>query len=89
MRKRRITIVRRRSKWTVNEWLRGWELAMTRIEDAPSPVSTQSAFQECLAVLDGAFADGDRFRFELGLGTLMDSCDEAVKRGDCQRWWEK
>lgn len=88
MRRRRVAIVRQRSKWTVNEWQRGWELAMMRIDGVPSLVGRQPVFQECLAVLDGAFADGDRFRFELGLHTLMDCCTEAVKRGDCQQWWE-
>jgi hypothetical protein len=88
MRRRRVAIVRQRSKWTVNEWQRGWELAMKRIDGVPSLVGRQPVFQECLAVLDGAFADGDRFRFELGLNTLMDCCTEAVKRGDCRQWWK-
>jgi hypothetical protein len=61
---------------------------MMRIDGVPSIVTRQPVFQECLAVLDGAFADGDKFRFELGLGALMDCCDEAVNRGDSPQWWE-
>ena len=87
MRRKRVAIVRR-SKWTVDEWQGGWELAMSRINGAPSTLTRESAFRECLAVLDGAFADGDRVRFELGILALMDCCAEAVTRGDCPPWWE-
>jgi len=84
MRRRRVAIVRQQSKWTASEWQGGWELAMTRLDGAPSiPV-----FQECLAVLDGAFADGNNLRFQLGLLTLMDCCAEAVNGKDCPQWWE-
>ena len=76
MRKRRI-IVRRRSRWTVHEWEQGWDLAMTRIQGV----------QECLTVLDGAFADGNRLGFELGLGALIDFCTETVNKGDFDQWW--
>ena len=87
MRKKRI-IVRRRSRWTVQEWERGWDVAITRIDGAPRLVEQQSIFQDCLTVLDGAFADGNGFRFELGLNALMDFCAEAVSTGDCRQWWE-
>ena len=86
MRKRRI-IVRQRSRWTVDEWERGWDLAMTRIDGVPPFVETKSIFQDCLSVLDGAFADGDRLRFELGLSVLIDFCTETISKGDCKQWW--
>jgi hypothetical protein len=87
MRRRRI-IVKRRSRWTVDEWERGWALAMTRIHGVPAPVEEQPVFQDCLAVLNRAFADGNRLRFELGLGYLMNFCIEAVDQGACDRWWQ-
>ena len=89
MKKRRVVIVRQRSKWTVNKWQLGWKLAMTRIDSVPSVVERQPVFQECLAVLDGAFADGDKARFELGLIALMDCCNEAVNTGVCESWWNE
>ena len=88
MRKRRVVIVRQRSRWTVKDWQRGWELAISRLVGVPPAVSCQPVFQECMAVLDGAFADGDKFRFELGLSTLMEFCVEAVNRGECNQWWD-
>ena len=88
MRRRRVAIVRQQSKWTAREWQGGWELAMTRIDDAPSTLTTEPVFNECLAVLDGAFADGDNLRFQLGLLTLIDCRSEAVKGRECQKWWE-
>ena len=87
MRKRRI-IVRQRSRWTVDEWERGCDLAMTRIDGVPTLVETESIFQDCLTVMDGAFADGNRLRFELGLGALIDFCTERVNKGDCEQWWK-
>jgi len=86
MRNRRI-IVRKRSRWTVHEWERGWNLAMTRIDGVPTFVETEPIFQDCLTVLDGAFADGDRLRFELGLNALIDFCTETVSKGNCEQWW--
>jgi hypothetical protein len=86
--RRRRQVVRQQSQWTASEWQGGWELAMTRIDGAPSNVTTESVFQECLAVLDGAFADGDSFRFQLGLLTLMDFCAQVVNGTNCQQWWE-
>lgn len=89
MRKRRFKArLRQRSEWTVNQWQRAWALAMIRIDGAPSVVESHPVFQECLAVLDGAFADGDKHRFELGLVTLMECCNEAVNTGVCDPWWE-
>ena len=87
MRKRQI-IVRQRSRWTVEEWERGWNLAMTKINGVPSVVETECIFQDCLTVMDGAFADGNGLRFELGLNALIDLCTERLKTGDYQQWWE-
>jgi hypothetical protein len=86
MRERRI-IVRRRTRWTVAEWERGWELAMSRIDGAPRVVRAERIFGDCLTVLDGAFADGNGLRFELGLNALLDFCTDTVNDGDCERWW--
>jgi hypothetical protein len=86
MRKRRI-IVRRRTKWTVEEWERGWELAMSRIHGAPTIVRNACIFQDCLTVLNGAFADGNGLQFELGLNGLMDLCADSIEIGDCEQWW--
>ena len=85
--RRRRTIVRRRSRWTVDDWERRWDLAMTRINSVPSLVETEPFFQDCLTVLNAAFEDGDRLRFELGLSCLIDFCNEAVNTGDCEAWW--
>lgn len=86
MRERRI-IVRRRTRWTVEEWERGWVLAMSRIDGAPRVVRAERIFEDCLTVLDGAFADGNGLRFELGLNALLDFCTDTVTDGDCQQWW--
>lgn len=88
MRKRRI-VVSRRTRWTVEEWERGWELAMSRLDGAPAIVRTDCLFQDCLTVLDGALADGNGFLFELGLNGLMDFCADSVEMGDCDQWWKK
>ena len=87
MRERRI-IVRQRCRWTAEEWERGWDLAMTRIDGVPSAVDIDRIFQDCLTVMDGAFADGNGVRFELGLNALIDLCTEKVRTGDCEQWWE-
>jgi hypothetical protein len=84
---RRI-IVRRRPNWTLQEWERGWELAMTRIEGAPALVVEQPIFRDCLIVMNGAFADGNHMRFELGLNALVDFCTEVLSNGVCKQWWE-
>jgi hypothetical protein len=81
MRKRRI-IVRQRCRWTVQEWEQGWELAMTKINGVPSGVETERIFQDCLTVMDGAFADGNGLRFELGLNALIDICTGKLNTFD-------
>jgi hypothetical protein len=86
MSKRRI-IVKRRTRWTVDEWERGWDLAMSRIDGVPTVVQIEPIFQDCLTVLDGAFADGNGLGFELGLSALIDFCTETVNRGDYEQWW--
>jgi hypothetical protein len=58
-----------------------------RIHGAPASLTEQRIFQESMAVLDGAFADGNSARFELGLITLLDFCAEAVNNGECEQWW--
>jgi hypothetical protein len=87
MRKRCI-VVRKRSRWTADEWEREWGLAMTRIESVPALVGKQPLFQDCLTVLDGAFADGNRLRFELGLSALIDFTTDIVSTGGCEQWWD-
>lgn len=87
-RKRRGRTVRQRPGWNAEQWQRAWELAMMRIDRVPTIVSGEPAFAHALDMLNGAFADGDTFQFELGLFTLLDCCREAVNRGDCQPWWE-
>jgi hypothetical protein len=62
MSKRRI-IVRPQSPMGC-PWEGGWDLAMTRIDAVPTLVEQQPIFQDCLTVLDGAFADGNRLQFE-------------------------
>jgi len=88
MRKRRI-IVRKGSRWTADEWEREWGIAMTRIESVPGLVERQTLFQDYLTVLDGAFVDGNRLRFELGLSALIDFCTDVVDAGDCEQWWNE
>ena len=86
MRKRRI-IVGRRARWTVEQWDRGWQLAISRLDSAPVVVRTERVFQDCLTVLDGAFVEGNGLRFELGLNALIDFCTDTVHDGVCQQWW--
>ena len=86
MRKRRFS-ARRRGRETVYEWERGWDLAMARIDGVPTLVERQPFFQDCLWVLNGAFADGDRLRFELGVRALVDFCNELINTGDVEPWW--
>ena len=88
MRKRRI-IVRKGSRWTADEWEREWGIAMTRTESVPGLVERQTLFQDCLTVLDGAFVDGNRLRFKLGLSALIDFCTDVVDAGDCEQWWNE
>jgi hypothetical protein len=49
---------------------------MTKLNGVPSAVETECIFQDCLTVMDGAFADGNGLRFELGLNALIDLCSE-------------
>ena len=88
MRRRRV-IVRRRTRWTLDEWNRGWDIAMSRIEGAPTDIRTECIFQDCLTVLDWGFANGNGRRFELGLNALMDFCADMVSEGNCKQWWSK
>jgi hypothetical protein len=88
MRKKRI-IVRRLTRWTVEEWERGWQVAMSRMDGAPTIVTNDCMFQDCLTVLDGAFADGNGLQFELGLNALMDFCADSVEIGECEQWWKQ
>ena len=60
---------------------------MTRISGVPTLVETERIFQDCLTVMDGAFADGNGLQFELGLTALIDFCAEQVNTGDCEQWW--
>jgi hypothetical protein len=85
--RRRLFLVKHPSRWAAHDWERAWELALMRIDGMPSTLGRTVVFQESLAVLNGAFADGDGPRFELGLITLMDFCSGAVNRGDCWQWW--
>lgn len=60
---------------------------MSRIDGAPRVVRAERIFEDCLTVLDGAFADGNGLRFELGLNALIDFCTDTVNDGDCEQWW--
>jgi hypothetical protein len=76
MRRRRV-IVRRRTSGSVDEWERGWELVIRRIENVPTVVKKEPLFHDCLTVLNGAFADGNYVQFTLGMNALIDICAEA------------
>lgn len=84
---RRRRIQKQRTSWTVDEWKRGWELAMMRIEGMPGIVGQKPLFCRALAVLDEAFIAGDSCEFERGLATLLDFCAGVVNRGVCEQWW--
>ena len=86
MRARRA-IVRRRTRWTSDEWNRGWDIATSRIDSAPTDVRCERIFQDCLTVLDDAFENGNGLRFELGLNALMDFFTDMVSEGKCEQWW--
>ena len=60
---------------------------MTRIEGAPALVVEQPIFRDCLTVQNGAFADGNHMRFELGLNALFDFCTKVLSNGGCKQWW--
>ena len=76
MRKRRM-LVRRRTSGTVEEWERGWELVMTSTDSVPAVMKEQPLFQDCLAIVEGAFADGNYIQFELAMNALIDMCAES------------
>src|SRR5678809_769951 len=73
--------------WDVTEWQRAWEIAMMRIDGAPTIVATQIVFHHALDMLDRGFILGDAFQFQLGILTMMDCCNDAIERGDCYQWW--
>jgi len=56
---------------------------MTRIGSAPTVMKEQPLFQDCLTVVDGAFADGNYLQFALGMNALIEMCAEP----DCEEWW--
>jgi hypothetical protein len=74
--------------WNCNEWCQAWHIALTRIHGAPSEVSEQMPFRHALDMLDGAFVKGDAFEFQLGLITILDCCNNAIKQGQCTQWWQ-
>ena len=80
-------IVRRRTSCNVDDWNRGREIAMSRIDGVPTDVRAERIFQDCLTVLNGAFADGNGLRFELGLNALRDFCTDMVGDGNCEQRW--
>lgn len=73
--------------WDCSEWDRAWQIALGRISGAPAAVSDRTAFQHAIEMLDGAFAKGDAFEFQLGLITMLDCCSQAIKEGCCTQWW--
>ncbi|HET8720617.1 MAG TPA: hypothetical protein VFM24_01230 [Nitrospira sp.] len=73
--------------WNGNDWRRGWEIALLRIRGIPPAVSQQTAYHHAIDMLDGAFARGDAFQFQLGIIMILDCCNEAIERGDCSQWW--
>jgi hypothetical protein len=86
MRERRL-LVRHRPTAYVHGWERGWDLAMKRIDGVPRQVKQQPVFQDCLTVLNEAFADGNQLQLELGVNALMGFCIDTVSKGDCKQWW--
>ena len=88
MKPRRRCFPIKQRRWTVNEWEAAWELASVLIEGAPLRLAGHCVFKESLAMLNGAFVEGKRSRFELGLITLLDVCAEAVNEGECKQWWD-
>jgi hypothetical protein len=73
--------------WNGNDWQRAWQIALMRIEGAPTTVSEHITFHHAIEMLDGAFARGDAFQFQLGIIMILDCCNEAIERGDCSQWW--
>jgi hypothetical protein len=58
-----------------------------RISGAPAVVAGHVVFNDALDMLDCGFARGDAFQFQLGILMILDACNEAIKRGDCEQWW--
>ncbi len=73
--------------WEASEWERAWEVALMRIDGAPAMVASHIVFKDALDMLNSGFAKGDAFQFQLGILMIMDACNEAIKRGDCEQWW--
>jgi hypothetical protein len=86
-RMRRARAAKKRIQWNTSDWQRAWEMAMLRIDRAPSVVAGQLPFQDAIDMLDIGFTNGDSFQFSLGLITLMDCCREAINQGICPQWW--
>jgi hypothetical protein len=51
---------------------------MQKIENVPAGVKKEPLFNDCLTVLNGAFADGNYLQFTLGMNALIDICAEAA-----------
>ena len=75
-------------RWDVDDWERGWAMAMRRIDGAPLSVVSQDAFHHAIDMLDRGFSGGDFVQFVYGLITLMDCCTQAIKQGHCEQWWD-
>ena len=73
--------------WSGNDWRRGWEIALLRIRGIPAVVSKRTVYYHAIDMLDGAFARGDAFQFQLGIIMILDCCKGAIERGDCSQWW--
>ena len=87
-----VRMARRRTQrtdliWNGNDWRRAWQIALMRINGAPTAVSEEIAFHHAIDMLDSAFVRGDAFQFQLGIIMILDCCNEAIERGDCSRWW--
>ncbi len=73
--------------WNGNDWQQAWQIAMTRIIGMPDVVVKQIAMHHAVEMLDCGFARDDAFQFQLGILMMMDACNEAIERGDCDQWW--
>ena len=84
---RKLRRPRKELAWDINEWQRAWDIAMRRIDGAPTRVAAQRPFRYALDLLDRGFVSGDPFLFELGVLTILDCCDQAVEGGGYSQWW--
>jgi len=75
-------------RWDIDDWERGWTMAMRRIDGAPLSIVREDAFHHAVEMLDRGFAEGDFVQFGHGLITLMDCCIEAINQGSCKQWWD-